>query len=116
MQVTSVRMLRDVGPVPAGSGVRTAYQVRPFQCSISLRLPLPLESSPTAQQFRAFVQRTAAGTLLASAFVPPGFGTRTADHARPFQCSIWFTTAPAPVSRSPTAQQSLRPVQYTPVR
>src|ERR1700733_12915370 len=85
-QVESSSSLMLPLPLPPGLGVRTAVHFLPFQCSASLSWALPLEWTPTAQQFAFATHRMANSSLRLSVPVPPGLGTEALRHLLPFQC------------------------------
>jgi hypothetical protein len=73
-----------------------------------------LPKEPTAQQLAAEVQDNPFSALKSPGAVPPGLGTATADHRRPFQRSAWFKNVSVLCRPSrPTAAQSRAEVQRT---
>jgi hypothetical protein len=69
---------------PAGLGLATSPQWRPFQCSISVWV-VPLKNSPTVQ---ALVRDGVATPKSSACGEPAGLGLATSRQWWPFQCSI----------------------------
>src|SRR5579871_6732732 len=96
-------LLADVAPSPfrkaspLGLGLCTCFQVRPFQCRISVCVLPPLTRVPAAQALPAEVAATAF-----SRFRAPGEGLAALAHRRPFQRRISVLMTPLLVNR-PTA-------------
>jgi hypothetical protein len=88
------------------AGLATTDQVLPFQCSMTVLLPVP---SPAAQSW--LVPGTAA-TDMKDVLTPPLFGAETSVHVLPFQCSV---SGVAP-GTCPTAHTSLAARAVTPFK
>src|SRR5579859_7545961 len=71
---------------PPGSGVLTASQALPFQCSICGCQFAPFQNWPTAHALDRDVAATASSSL--SAPGPAGFGLATSRQWLPFQCAF----------------------------
>src|SRR6185437_3110695 len=93
-----------------GLGLGTCAHVVPFQCSISVLLPLLVEKPPTAQTFRGDNPATPSSSLLL-----PGDGAGVCIHLLPFQRRT-RTFEPVPLEYWPTAQALVPEMAATPWR
>ena len=84
-----------------GAGVVIADQLRPFQCAITVRLPVLVFRLPTAKQLVAL------GQVIPTRFPAIELGAGTKDQRCPFQCSI---------EGLPTAKQLVLVAHATPDR
>ncbi len=103
--------------IPWVSGVVTADQLEPSQCSASVTGPgsEPASWAPTAQQLAVLVQVTPQSS---DTWLPEGVPLGTMDHVDPSQCSIMATGWPLFRSAMvpPTAQQFHELVHVVPSR
>src|ERR1700722_18521928 len=92
---TLPRLLLELLVRAPGSGTPCRDHDLPFQCRTSFSSgELSFPEKPVAQQLRAEMQVTSVSSFVAVWPVPAGWGVRIANHARPFQWSIWFSFAP----------------------
>ena len=99
--------LRKLNGAPAGLGVSWIVHRVPFHRSAKP----PVSDAPEASQAPGAVQETPVRTLKNCA--PEGFGVCWTAQVLPFHRSANVTSAPEPVTESPTATHEFAPVQVT---